>query len=101
MYDHRQPLSDEMVAALFQKHLPVEKLPAHVEKRLLSQVLAAVEQLKWIELAAPTHPSELDRNDLPRNPRPHPASEKKYSLYPVPDSQGVSRQSRPLWGQQA
>ncbi|RIK37839.1 MAG: hypothetical protein DCC55_23060 [Chloroflexi bacterium] len=72
MYEHRQPLSDEEVAALFRKYLPVAEVPASIEKRLLNQVLAAVDELKAMQ------PTNIDRPDRFRNPRPRAATKKPY-----------------------
>jgi hypothetical protein len=93
MYDHRQSLSDEMVAALFQQHLPIEKIPAHVEKQLWRQVLVAVKELKHTsQRPAPDHADEAS-NALYQNSPPHAPAEKIYSVYPRPADQSAPQLS--------
>lgn len=83
MYDHRQPLSDEAVMALFQQHLPVAKIPPQVEKRLLSRVSVALADLKRNVLQTPTNhssKSEIESTDCTCHPQPPAGTERLYYM---------------------
>jgi hypothetical protein len=96
MYDHRQPLSDERVTALFLQHLPVEKIPAHVEKQLWRQVLVAVKELKHTRQRTPPDRADEASSALDQNSPPHAPVEKNYSIYSRPADQNAPDLSHKL-----
>jgi hypothetical protein len=94
MYDHRQTLSDEVVAALFQKYLPVETIPSHVEKQLWRQVLGAVKELKSMGRGTPPHSADRAIS-TPYQNSPLPALIKKwYAVHHGSSNQDAPRRSR-------